>query len=100
MNNVVFNIGYKGFGSSGILSQYPHMWDCDFKTFAKKMRQKNNIKQLFKWAKVNHVPPSTIILHLIISNETDYWEYSIKMINVREYRKYWEEVYKKTWKSI
>ncbi len=99
MKKVAFNIGYKGI-SSGILSYYPFVWDnCDFRIFSKKIRQKGNIKQLFKWAKNAHVPPSTIVLFLRIENETEYWEFSIKMINVREYRKYWEEVYKKTWKS-
>jgi len=41
MKQIVFNIGYIGHGSSGILSYYPVIWeDCDFKTFAKKIRQK------------------------------------------------------------
>ena len=101
MKQIVFNIGYMGHSSSGILSYYPSVWNnCDFKTFAKKVRQVGNIKQLFKWAKSHHVPPSMIVLFIRIEDETNYWEYSIKMINVREYRKYWEKVYKKPWKSI
>jgi hypothetical protein len=82
MDQVAYNIGYIGRGSSGILNYYPEVWDCDFKTFAKKIRQKGNTKALFKWATTNHVPPSTI-----------------KMINVREYRKFWELKYKKPWKE-
>jgi hypothetical protein len=99
MKQVAYNIGYKGVGS-GILTQYPEIWDCDFPTFAKKIRQKGNIKQLFKWAKDCHVPPSTLILNLTIWYETEYWQYTIKMINVREYRNHWEAVYKKEWKQI
>ena len=51
MDQIAYNIGYIGRGSSGILSYYPSIWDCDFKTFAKKIRQKGNTKALFKWAK-------------------------------------------------
>jgi hypothetical protein len=98
MKQVAYNIGYSGTGS-GILTHYPTIWDCDFPTFAKKIRQKGNIKGLFKWAKDNHVPPSTLTLNLTIWYETEYWNYTIKMINVREYRKHWEKVYKKEWKQ-
>ena len=98
MKQVVFNIGYKGVGSN-TLSTYPMVFDCDYPTFAKKMRQKGNIKQLFKWAKDFHVPPSTIVLHLTIWYEDQYWNYTIKMVNVREYRKHWELKYKKEWKE-
>jgi hypothetical protein len=99
MDQVAYNIGYIGHGSSGVLHYYPEVWDCDFKTFAKKIRQKGNTKALFKWATTNHVPPSMLVLHLTIRNETDYWNYTIKMINVREYRKFWELKYKKPWKE-
>ena len=99
MRQVIYNIGYKGHGSSGVLTAFPQVWDCDFPTFAKKIRQKGNIKQLFKWAKLNHVPPSTLVLFITIWYEDTYWEYCIKMINVREYRKEWELKYKKEWKE-
>jgi hypothetical protein len=97
MKQVAYNIGYEGIGS-GILTQYPIIWDCDFQTFAKKIRQKGNTKDLFKWAKINHIPPSTLTLNLTIWYETEYWHFTIKMINVREYRTYWESIYKKEWK--
>jgi hypothetical protein len=100
MQQIVFNIGYVGNSSSAILSYYPTIWDnISFPKFAKKMRQKGNIKALFRWAKYNHVPPSTIVLYITIWHETEYWNYSIKMINTREYRKYWEEYYGKEWKK-
>lgn len=99
MKSVVFNIGYIGFGSSGILSYHPFIWtDCDFKTFAKKLRQKNNTKQLFKWAKDHHVTPSSITIFVTVIEDNTEWSYTIKMINVREYRAHWEKVYKKEWK--
>jgi hypothetical protein len=98
MKQVVFNIGYQGIGR-GVLSAFPQIWDCDFPVFAKKIRLKKNVKTLFKWAKDNHVAPSTIVLYLHISYEDVYWEYPIKMINVREYRKHWELIYKKEWKE-
>ena len=100
MQQIVFNIGYIGHGGSGILSHYPIVWDnLSFPKFAKKMRQKGNIKALFKWAKDSHVPPSTIVLYVTIWHETEYWNYAIKMINTREYRKHWELIYKKEWKT-
>jgi hypothetical protein len=99
MQQIVFNIGYIGHGSSGILSHYPIVWDnLSFPKFAKKMRQKGNIKALFKWAKAHHVTPSSMALFVNIWHETEYWEYTIKMMNVREYRKHWEEIYKTEWK--
>lgn len=99
MKQVAYNIGYRGHGSAGVLTPYPTIWDCDFPTFAKKIRQKGNTKALFKWAKDTHVPPSSLVLHVTIWYETEYWNYTIKMINVREYRKHWEQVYKKEWKQ-
>ena len=99
MKQVIFNIGYRG-TSRGILTEFPTVWDCDFPTFAKKIRLKKNIKQLFKWAIETHVPPSTLVLHIVIWHDGVYWEYTIKMINVREYRSFWELKYKKQWKEL
>ena len=98
MKQVLYNIGYQGTGS-GVLTAFPQIWDCDFPTFAKKIRLKKNIKGLFNWAKENHVAPSTLVLYIVIWYDDVYWEYTIKMINVREYRKYWELKYKKEWKE-
>ena len=98
MKQVAYNIGYRGIGS-GILTPYPEIWDCDFPTFAKKLRKKGNIKILFKWAKDNHVPPSSIVLYVTIWYEEEYWQYPIRMINVREYRAHWENVYGKLWQD-
>lgn len=97
MDQIAYNIGYIGRGSSGILSYYPSIWDCDFKTFAKKVRQKGNTKALFKWAKEHHVTPSSVALFVSIYKDDGYSNYTIKMINVREYRKHWELIYKKEW---
>ena len=65
MDQIAYNIGYIGRGNSGILSYYPSIWDCDFKTFAKKIRQKGNTKALFKWAKEHHVTPSSVALFVV-----------------------------------
>jgi len=46
MKQVLYNIGYQGTGS-GVLTAFPQIWDCDFPTFAKKIRLKKNIKGLF-----------------------------------------------------
>lgn len=95
MKVISFNIGYTGLGNSGILSYHPFVWhDCDFKNFAKKIRQKQNIKQLFKWSKLHHVPPSTITLFITIIEDDWEWSFTIKMISVREFKKHWNEIYK------
>lgn len=96
-DKVIYNIGYKAVGS-GILTWYPESMDITFPEFAKELRKEETILDLFKYAKDCHVPPSSIILMIRIENETEYWEYSIKMINVREYKDHWEKVYKKIWK--
>ncbi len=101
MRLITFNIGYIGHGNSGILSYHPFLWhDCDIKTFAKKLRQKGNIQKLFKWAKDSYVTPSSIALFVTIIEDDTEWTYTIKMINVREYRAHWEKVYKKEWKDV
>jgi hypothetical protein len=98
MNKVIYNIGYSATGS-GILTWYPESLDMTFPEFAKELRKDETILDLFQYAKDVHVPPSSIILMIRIENETEYWEYTIKMINVREYRKHWETKYGKKWKE-
>ncbi len=98
MNRVIYNIGWQGM-SSGNLSWYPASMDCTFSEFAKSLRDVEAIEDLFNYAKKAHVPPASIVLMLLIDTETHYWEYTIKMINVREYRAHWESVYNKKWKE-
>ena len=98
MNRVAFNIGYNGI-SSGILSWYPQVFDGTFSEFAKMIREFESVETLYDWAKSHHVPPSSLVLMIMIETETEYWEYTVKLINVREYRKYWELKYNKEWKE-
>lgn len=97
MKQIVFNIGYKRDGNSGILTYHPIVWECDFKTFAKNVRKKDNVKSLFKWAKEHHIPPSLISIYVSIYTGSVHSNYTIQMINVREYRKRWETIYKREW---
>lgn len=100
MNKVIYNIGYSSrLGNSGVLTWYPHSMDCTFSEFAQELRKDYAIKDLFDFAEKAHVIPSSIILMILIEDEEQYWEYTVKMINVREYRKYWETKYKKKWKE-
>ncbi len=98
MNRVIYNIGYSSI-SSGILTWYPQCIDGTFADFVKLVRNEESIETLFGWAKENHVPPSSLILMIRIDEENQYWEYTVKLINVREYRKYWELKYNKEWKE-
>jgi hypothetical protein len=43
---------------------------------------------------------SSIALFVTIIEDDTEWTYTIKMINVREYRAHWEKVYKTTWKKL
>jgi len=75
-----------------------------FKEFKKDLREKDNIENLYGWATVNHVPPSKITLNITIREDVDEdnyweWEFVIRMINVREYRQHWEEVYQTKWEE-
>jgi len=98
MERVIYNIGYNGIGS-GILTWYPESMECSFPEFVKIVRNQESIKHLFEFAEMSFVPPSSLVLMLRIENEVEYWEHTIKLINVREYRKYWELKYNKTWKE-
>ena len=100
MTLITFNIGYGGDGlSGGILSHYPNAWELkSFKQFKKEIRKKKNIKTLFDLAKKSYVPPSSMLIIMRIREEEYERLYTIRMINVREYKKYWEIKYKKQWK--
>jgi hypothetical protein len=98
MNQVVYNFGYQGpTGSSGTVSWYPQIFYGSISEFSKWIRLDENIESLFESAKDNHIIPSTVILMLRIDEEHLYWEYTVKLINVKEYRNYWETKYKKQW---
>lgn len=98
MERVIYNIGYNGIGSN-VLTWYPESMECSFPEFAKIIRNQESIEYLFEFAAMSIVPPSTLVLILRIENEVEYWEHTIRLINVREYRKYWELKYNKTWKE-
>lgn len=75
-----------------------------FKEFKESLRLKDNIETLFEWASNNHVPPSKITLNILIREDADEdnwweWEFIVRMINVREYRKHWEEIYQTKWEE-
>lgn len=97
-DKVIYNIGWKALGS-GVLTWYPESLDMTFSEFAKELRKEETILDLFQYAKDSYVPPSSIILITRIENETEYWEYTIRMINVREYKAHWEKTYNRTWKE-
>ena len=90
---VAFNIGYKG----GVLNGSPIIWYENLMGFSKSIRLKRNIKMLFKWAKDNHVPPSTMRIYLTVIDGEFETEFKFNLIGVREYKKHWEAVYKKKW---
>lgn len=99
MDKVIYNVGFKGPSNSGVLSWYPQSFDCTFSEFAEMLREQETIEEFFRFAKDCYVPPSMMLLLIRIEDETNYWEYTIKMINIREYRQHWEKVYDKTWKE-
>jgi hypothetical protein len=100
MKQVIYNFGWNGpTGSSGTISRYPEVFYGSMSEFSKWIRTPENIESLFESAKDVPIIPSTVTLQMRIDDDTDlYWEYTIKLINVREYRKYWETKYNKEWK--
>ena len=97
---VAYNIG-----STFPLNVSPILLETEsFKDLKEDLRRKDNIETLFEWASDNHVPPSKITLNITVREEADedeYWEWKfiVRMINVREYRKHWEEVYQIKWEE-
>ena len=100
MKQVVYNFGYSGpTGSSGTVSHYPQVFYGSISEFSKWIRESENIESLFDSTKNAHIIPSTVTMMLRIDEEELYREYTIKLINIKEYRKYWENKYQKTWKN-
>lgn len=93
------NIGYAGPLSSGILSAFPQIFDQfdSFSEFVQLSRDPESIDAFWNWAEIHHVTPSSLCLYIRIDEPTEYWEYRVHLINVREYRKKWEDKYGK-WK--
>jgi hypothetical protein len=99
MKQVIYNFGYNGpTGCSGTISHYPDIYYGSISEFSKWIRQSENIESLFESAKKNHIVPSSLTIMMRIDDEEQYWEYTIKLINVKEYRDYWENEYSKKWK--
>jgi hypothetical protein len=99
MKQVIYNFGWNGpTGSSGTISTYPQVFYGSISEFSKWIRTPENIESLFESAKENYIIPSTLTLHLRIDDTDLYWNYIIKLINVREYRKYWKTKNNKEWK--
>lgn len=99
MKQVIYNFGYKGLtGGSGTISHYPDVFYGSISEFSKWIRTPENIESLFESAKDVPIVPSSLTLQMRIDEEDQYWEQTVKLINVREYRTYWENKYKKEWK--
>lgn len=92
--NITYNIGYEGFGTSGILSKFPTLLEnTSFTEFVKIVRDTQSIDTLWEWATDFRVTTSTMCLFIRIDDGEFYWEYKIKLMNVREYRAKWESKY-------
>jgi hypothetical protein len=85
--SIVFNLGCKG---HGIISYYPNVWE---NVKLSEFRKQKHIKNLFKICKGSHVPPSQLTLVMCIGEKN----FTVSFMNIREYRKFWENKYKKLW---
>jgi len=98
---IAYNIGCNG----SPLNMSPIIWELEsFKEIKESFRSKDNIETLFEWASDKHVPPSKITINMSIredAGEDNWWEWEfiVRMINVREYRKHWEEIYQTKWEE-
>ncbi len=91
-----FNIGYysKALGQSGILSYHPQQVDS-VGDLLQDLRTKQTIKNLFNWSDERHVTPSSMTIFITCKHHS----FTVRMINVREYRKFWEKKYKSVWNT-
>lgn len=92
---ISINIGYAGPLSSGILSAYPQVFD-QFKTFnefKQMVRETETLHILWEWADQHYVPPSHMCLYIRVDEPTEYWEWQVHLINIKEYRAKWEDKY-------
>jgi hypothetical protein len=93
MITIAYNIGYdhKEYGGR-VLSKTPRVFITNsIRDFTDGIRE--NVKTLIEWAKVNHVPKSTICLYILIredhktESDTEWeWEFMVRLKNVREYK--------------
>lgn len=92
---IALNIGYTGKLGSGILTYHPTIWEVDnIQHLIQVVRSKATIDSMFKWSEVRCVMPSAMALFITVGDHS----FTIRMINVREYRKRWEKRYKTKWK--
>lgn len=87
--NITFNLGCK---DHGIVSYYPNIWE---NVKLNEFRKQRHIKDLFKICKNLYIPPSHLLLVMCIGDKN----VTISCMNIREYRKFWENKYKKEWKK-
>ena len=91
---ITFTIGYETDGGGGILNSFPFVFtDFDnFKEFKEYIRNDDSYFQLCDWAHLRYVPKSSIILLISIQedidNEDDFWDFKVKMKNVKGYLDY------------
>jgi hypothetical protein len=97
MKQVIYNFGYKGSTGSGTISWYPQIFYGSISEFSKWIRQADTIESLFEQTKQLHIVPSSLALMMRIEDKDEYWEFTVKLINVKEYRSYWEQKYNKLW---
>jgi len=92
---VALNYGYynKALNTSGIIDNFPQIFKV--KCFQQlELRAENFIDLLFQLSRHCHITPSSICLYITVNNHS----FVIRMINVREFRAKWEQIYKSEWK--
>jgi hypothetical protein len=94
VNDITFNIGYQAIGTSGVLNKFPQVaTDTKIAEMSELIRSDKSIDTLWEWSENNYISPSSMVLHFRISENVHYWEFTVKLINVREYRARWESKY-------
>jgi hypothetical protein len=91
---VAYNIGYytPSLGSVGIITPHPILREYEnFSEFATEIRQQSEF--IFNWSKEGHHIPSSIVFRVTVADH----QFTIRLINVREYRELWEKRYSKKW---
>jgi len=70
------------------------VWEVeDISEFIDDLRANLTTKLLFRWCEETNIMPSSLALYVTVGEHN----FTIRMINVREYRKMWEERYDIKW---
>jgi hypothetical protein len=98
---ISYNIGYAGIIGPNVLTFFPttHVVE-NSEEFVKLLRSLEFVEGIFNFMTSKKVITSAACLFLTITDKGNTRKVLIKLINVREYRNYWEKSVGKEWEVV